>query len=192
MPWDLIFAALGSSSITAVILTVLGVTLAQRIIDQGMASATRRLESLLIKAEEAYKAAVETSAQIDVHLREQRIKVYATIWKETGILPRWPRDTNVTYADILQFSKKLRAWYFNEQGGMWLSTEARKAYGNVQEMNTQVIAKGSEGAIQPDEYDEIQAKCSALRTELTDDLVSRRQAPERIWNYGGLDPHPRE
>jgi hypothetical protein len=180
MPWDIILTALGSSSLTAVIITVLGLTLAQRVIEQGIAGATRRMESSLIQAEEAYKSAIELNAQIDIHLREQRIKVYATIWKETGIVPRWPRATNVAYADILRFSEALRAWYFGEQGGMWLSSEARKAYGNLQETNTTILTQHTEGPLAPDDYEAILAKCSALRTELTNDLVSRRAAPANI------------
>jgi len=181
MSLDVILTILGSSSLTAVIITFLGLTLAQRIIEQGAAAATRRMESSLVKAEEAYKSAIELNAQIDVHLREQRTRVYATIWKETGIVPRWPRATNVTYGDILHFSEKLRAWYFGEQGGMWLSTEARKAYGNLQETNTQVIAgKAVDDRLVDDDYEAILAKCSALRTELTNDLVSRRAAPAKV------------
>jgi hypothetical protein len=177
MPWEIILTALSSSSLTAIIITVLGLTVAQKLIEQGMFSATRRIESSLIKAEEAYKQAIELNAQIDIHLREQRIKVYAKIWKETGILPRWPRATNVTYPDILRFSETLRSWYFEEQGGMWLSTTARKVYGNLQETNTQVLAKRTEGPISAEDYDAILAKCSALRAELTNDLLSRRAAP---------------
>ena len=180
MPWDIILAALGSSSITAIVVVILGLTLAQKFIEQKLSNTTRRLDSSLIQAEEAYKKAVDLNAQIDIHLREQRVKVYAIIWKETGLLPRWPRATDVTYADILQFSQNLRSWYFNEQGGMWLSTAARKVYGNLQETNTNILAKELEGLIKPEDYDAILAKCSALRTELTNDLVSRRAAPTDI------------
>lgn len=177
MPWEIILTALGTSSLTAIILTILGLILAQKFIEQGTASASRRFESSLIKAEEAYEKAIEFSTQIDVHLREQRIKVYGTIWQATSILPRWPRATNVTYADIVRFSEGLRSWYFAEQGGMWLSTSARQAYGNLQETIWQILPQRSEGTISQDDYEAILAKCSLLRTELTNDLVSRRAAP---------------
>lgn len=177
MPWEIILAALGSSSLTAIIITLLGLTFAQKLIEQGMASAGRRLESSLKKAEEAYSKAVDLSTQIDIHLREQRIRVYATIWQSTSILPRWPRATNVTYPNILRFSEGLRSWYFAEQGGMWLSTTARQAYGDLQETIWQILPQRVDGAITEEDYDAILAKCSALRTELTNDLVSRRAAP---------------
>jgi hypothetical protein len=180
MPWDIILASLGSSSLTAIIIVVLGLTLAQKFMEQRLTNATRHFESSLIKAEEAYRKAVDLNAQIDIHLREQRVKVYAIIWQETGILPRWPRATDVKYADILEFSQNLRSWYFNEQGGMWLSTTARKAYGNLQEANTRILAKRAEGVIEREDYDTILAKCSTLRTELTNDLVSRRAAPSDL------------
>jgi hypothetical protein len=180
MPWEIILAALGSSTLTVIIITVLGMTLAQKLIEQGLLSATRRFESSLIQAEDAYKQAIALNAQIDIHLREQRIKVYPSIWQATSILPRWPRATTVTYADILGFSETLRGWYFGEQGGMWLSTDARKAYGNLQETNTLVLAKNADGVITGEDYNAILAKCSALRSELTNDLLSRRAAPVEV------------
>jgi hypothetical protein len=176
MPWDIILATLGTSGVTVVIMTVLGLTLAQKLIEQGVASAARRLESPLNRAEEAYKNAVELNSQIDIHLREQRIKVYSDVWQMTGLFPRWPRATDVTYADALRFSQALRTWYF-EQGGMWLSTAARSAYGDLQETNTRVLAEKLEGELKPPDYDAILDKCHTLRTELTNDLLSRRAAP---------------
>ncbi|MBK9940638.1 MAG: hypothetical protein IPP13_03330 [Kouleothrix sp.] len=176
MPWEIILAALGGSSLTAIIITVVGLTFAQKFIEQGISSAGRRFESSLLQAEEAYKKVVDVSAQIDTHLREQRIKVYGTIWLATSILPRWPRATGVTYPDILRFSETLRSWYF-EQGGMWLSTDARQVYGQLQEQIWQILPKHSDGTITDEEYDAVLAQCSALRTELTKDLVSRRAAP---------------
>lgn len=180
MPWEIILTALGTSSLTVIIVTVLGILLAQKFIEQGTESAGRRFESSLIKAEDAYKKAVELSTQIDVHLREQRIAVYKTIWQATSILPRWPRATNVTYSDILHFSEKLRSWYFDEQGGMWLSTSARKAYGELQDKIWEILSKRLEGKIEDGEYDAILDQCSLLRKELTNDLVSRRAAPSNL------------
>jgi len=180
MPWETILAALGASSFTAIIVTILGITLAQKFIEQGTESAGRRFESSLIKAEDAYKKAVELSMQIDVHLREQRIAVYKTIWQSTSILPRWPRATDVTYADILHFSERLRSWYFDEQGGMWLSTNAREVYGELQKEIWVVLSERRKGKITDEDYDAILEKCSQLRKELTNDLVSRRAAPGNL------------
>lgn len=177
MPWEVILAAVGSSSLTAIVITILGLTLAQKFIEQGIAGAARSFESSLIKAEDAYRKAVDLNAQIDIHLREQRIKVYAAIWQATSILPRWPRATDVTYPDILRFSETLRSWFFAEQGGMWLSTDARAVYGDLQETIWQILPQRAEGVITTEDYDAILAKCSALRKELTNDLLSRRAAP---------------
>lgn len=47
MPWDIILAAVGSSSLTAIIIVVLGVTLAQKFMEQRVANATRHFESSL-------------------------------------------------------------------------------------------------------------------------------------------------
>ena len=72
----------------------------------------------------------------------------------------------------------LRSWFFNS-GGMFLSAKAREAYGEVQESLTSVLKNNQDGRIRVAEvdYDAILAKCSALRAELTHDLLSRREAP---------------
>ncbi|HRV96266.1 MAG TPA: hypothetical protein P5526_29205, partial [Anaerolineae bacterium] len=62
MPWEVILTAVGSSSLTAIIITILGLTLAQKFIEQGITSAARNFESSLIKAEDAYRKAVDLNA----------------------------------------------------------------------------------------------------------------------------------
>jgi hypothetical protein len=94
------------------------------------------------------------------------------------LLPKWPRATDVTYAKLHTLSEGLRDWYFLE-GGIYLSEEARKAYGNVQE-NVCLTVQGKQDeqdkTISDAEYDKLVDCCSALRTELTRDLQSRKRA----------------
>lgn len=86
----------------------------------------------------------------------------------------------MTYKNLNELSKRFRDWYFNE-GGIYLSTQARKAYEVVQdriseivdqhqhELNT-AITYGKNG-----DYERIRDACSKLRTELTRDLESRKR-----------------
>ena len=58
---------------------------------------------------------------------------------------------------------------------MWLSAEARKAYGDLQEQLGAPRTTSGRDRVDPDsaDYDRIVAAFSALRTELTEDLSSR-------------------
>jgi Sec-independent protein translocase protein TatA len=149
-------------------------------LDSELARAEAGYKSELARAEEQYKRALEVSSQIDIHLREQRIAVYKEIWLLTGRLPLWPRDLTLTYAGLLSMSEALRDWYFRT-GGMWLSRAARTAYGAVQERITAILTADPSptGRLDDEHYTEIQKLCSALRTELTNDLLSRSAPPER-------------
>jgi dihydroneopterin aldolase len=57
---------------------------------------------------------------------------------------------------------------------MFLSTEAREAYGDLQETIKQVVEEKPSGLISAEHYDLIRNMCSRLRTALTNDLQSRR------------------
>jgi hypothetical protein len=67
-------------------------------------------------------------------------------------------------------------WYF-ERGGIFLSESARDAYFEVQKCINASLEKNQTGRVSDHDYKAIRALCSALRTELTNDLLSRREAP---------------
>lgn len=118
---------------------------------------------------------VGAKVKVDEALRERRDKDYKVLWKLTGILPKWPK-AQVTYAELGERTEALRDWYFGG-GGLYLSSEARAAYGQAQK----ALCTAVEGAAEPDralegaEYDRLQEALSALRTELTRDLLSRER-----------------
>jgi hypothetical protein len=122
----------------------------------------------------------ERRAKVDEGLRAARIPPYKTLWAATGRLPMWPRRDDVTYGELHDMSMDLRAWYFAQEGGMFLSSAAREAYEVVQVTIADLLAsKTTDGAddavrITPDEYSTLQKACSALRSQLTRDLLSRR------------------
>ncbi|MCK9295878.1 MAG: hypothetical protein M0P70_12420 [Desulfobulbaceae bacterium] len=117
--------------------------------------------------------------QIDIDLRKRRIAVYADLWKLTSVLPKWPKDQNVTYEQLLAFSQALRSWYF-ERGGMYLSRTAHsKGYAPLQDALQSVLSHGKSGKLSGADYDTIRVCCSLLRNYLASDIESRRE---------GLDP----
>jgi hypothetical protein len=119
------------------------------------------------------KNTLDMRAKVDESLRDKRVAVYQKLWQTTEILPKWPRRTDVTYEGLTQFSQGLRDWYFRE-GGMYLSRQARKAYGELQDTIVE-LGTSKTGPITDPVYDEVRDKCSQLRTELTDDILSRRR-----------------
>ena len=134
-------------------------------------------------------AILERRREIAKELIEIRRTAYAQLWRSTGELPRWPRDRGYTYASLATLSAVFRTWYF-ETGGMYLSRDARERYGAMQQAISDVLeartgaAPGSTPTDEPlsdFDYDLVLARCSALRSELTDDLLSRRGAGLFEW-----------
>lgn len=128
------------------------------------------------------KNAVSQRTKIDETVLIERRELYKKLWEKTKLLPKWPKATNVTYEKLHTLSEELRDWYFNE-GGIYLSAEARQAYEHVQsslcqavEANQNKEAATIAATITDSEYKQIRSFCSALRSELTQDLQSRKRA----------------
>lgn len=152
-----------------------------------MADMASVVTSAAIGAVVSYGGAVinnilNTRARVDESLRETRIGVYRDLWKKTELLRKYPRRTDVTYEMLQAFSQQLCDWYFN-QGGMFLSEKARKAYQQLQDTVDAVLKPRPKGSIDSEgtDYEKVRDQCSRLRTELTADLLSRRAAPQLGW-----------
>lgn len=119
-------------------------------------------------------------AQIDVDLRNKRADPYLELWKLGDGLPLWPRNTELTYAHLVDLMNGLRSWYFGG-GGMYLSQASRAKYSDVQNAIGLVVTRGNDRAapVTDADYDTIRNAFSTLRTELTDDLQSRARGPAR-------------
>jgi len=173
MPWE---AILGGATGGVAVAIVLAVLFVKSVTDKIVESAQKRFESALKRAEELHKATLAMAATIDTDLRGRRFAVYAELWKKTGVLPQWPRNRELMYPDLRELTDELRKWYF-ESGGIYPSTTAREVYGEVPKTLTSVLEKQQDGKVTDPDYEALRSKCSALRTELTDDLLSRREAP---------------
>ncbi len=138
--------------------------------------------SALVGAVVSYVLAViqhilEVQTKVDERLRQNRFTVYKVLWEKTGLLPQWPRSTIVTYEKLTGLSEDMRDWYFT-QGGIYLSAQARKSYGDAQEAIQMVLQKEQTSETIPElQYDDLRSTLHKLRTQLTQDLLSRRSAP---------------
>ncbi|HYU25504.1 MAG TPA: hypothetical protein VEO74_09895 [Thermoanaerobaculia bacterium] len=115
-------------------------------------------------------AAFESRRKIDNAVRDKRIETYPRLWEETSLAPRWP-EADVTYSQLRPASERLRDWYYFH-GGMYLSSQARVAYGRLQRRLGELSSK-SDRALDAFDYRKVRNACSALRSELTTDLLSR-------------------
>jgi exonuclease VII small subunit len=177
MPWETIFAVVVGSGLTTTILVVIGLYAARSIIDGAVESGVARYELTLEQALKAFESALELGAQIDIDLRDRRTRAYKYLWQHTEILPKWPRNPGVTYRDLYEFSETLRDWYFRT-GGMYLSRDAQKVYASVQETIWEILKGQQEnGQVEDEHYDAIRDRCSSLRTQMTEDILSRKPAP---------------
>jgi hypothetical protein len=138
--------------------------------------AEKRFDSALRRAEEVHHSLLTTANTIDTDLRAHRIEVYTELWKMTRLVSRWPRNHNLTHRELQHFTEQLRSWYF-ERGGIYLSASARSAYGQVQESLEAIVKNGEDLKVNDADYDTVQGRCSELRSQLTSDLLSRREAP---------------
>src|ERR1700674_417918 len=122
--------------------------------------------------------ALSYRAKVDEGLRDTRLALYRVLWKKTELLPKWPRRTDVTYENLRDLSEELRDWYFGD-GGIFLSRTARKSYGKLQDTIDGILTQPAKGEITDPDYDKVRFRLSKLRSQLTDDLLSRRGA--RRW-----------
>jgi hypothetical protein len=134
-----------------------------------------RQENALIQRIELHE---KTIVQIDVDLRAKRIPVYEKLWALMRVLPKWPRDDTMTYERLRQFSEALRDWYFGT-GGMYLSQSSREAFVTLQDQIRSVLQSDHKGIMlsnATDDYETVRKRCSELRTRLSVDIASRREA----------------
>jgi hypothetical protein len=104
-------------------------------------------------------------------VRAQRLTAYPTAWRRTGVLSRWPR-TDASREHIVRLHEDLRRWYYGE-GGMYLSTRARKRYEHLQLVLESFLSQP--GSNVADHYVSLMEAASYFRTGLTKDLETRER-----------------
>lgn len=149
--------------------------------DQALTILLTSIGAILVAAVGALiGAAINSRAKIDEGLRAQRLQVYPQLWAHTSIASRWPR-TGATWHDLAAVHTMLRHWYYGS-GGLFMSERSRDLYGDVQELVGWLVTGREDSVDQMTsrEYEYVMARCSALRTALTQDLETRSSRP--MWN----------
>jgi hypothetical protein len=170
---------LGAAGVSGIV-AGLGFVFAKRALEKVVDTAYKSFESILAKAEETHKKQLELAGNIDLDLREKRLVAYTEIWKQMRLLPKWPSAAEVRYEDLRELSRGFTKWYF-DGGGMFMSSEARDAYGRLQDEIVDVLdtekKESAPGSGIGGKYEAVREKCSQFRTAITNDLLSRRAAP---------------
>jgi hypothetical protein len=125
----------------------------------------------------------ELEGRYDADLRDLRLGVYPRLWAALEPLARYARERpgRPTRHEIEQIAARLRRWYF-QQGGLFLSAEAREAYFRLQDALAAIIGSDRWAAhgepddeIDPDTFEALRKLGSWLRTALTYDVGTRRR-----------------
>jgi hypothetical protein len=80
----------------------------------------------------------------DTNLRALRIKAYCQLWGLTKPFARYPKPNLLSYQAIDSIALSLRDWYFDD-GGLFLSEEAREYYFNFLDALKIITEKRSGG-----------------------------------------------
>jgi hypothetical protein len=125
----------------------------------------------------------ELEGRYDADLRDLRLKVYPKLWAALEPLALYARvpPGRPTRAEIKELTRELRSWYFHD-GGLYLSSQAREAYFQLQDGLTVVTrsrrweADGTPSdELDADTYEFLRRLGSWLRTTLTYDVGTRRR-----------------
>jgi hypothetical protein len=125
----------------------------------------------------------ELEGRYDAELRDSRLRVYPQLWAALEPLAKYARQPpgRPRRHEIESLARRLRRWYF-EEGGLYLSAEAREAYFQLQDALTAVIESqrwneetGSSNEIDAHTFDALRQIASWLRTTLTYDVGTRRR-----------------
>jgi hypothetical protein len=125
----------------------------------------------------------ELEGRYDAELRDSRLSVYPKLWAALEPLAKYAREPagRPGRNEIEDLARHLRRWYF-EDGGLFLSAEAREAYFQLQDALAAVTESerwtegtGSSEEIDAHTFDALRQIASWLRTTLTYDVGTRRR-----------------
>lgn len=121
-----------------------------------------------------FKYFYDYKGMVHKELWGKRYQEYQTLFSMTGILPQYLQPAIITAGELLKVSEEMRDWYFNT-GGLLLSTKIRNKYFKVQKIIQAFIKCKPANYKIENEYETIRLLFSQLRSQLTDDLMSRNR-----------------
>ena len=113
----------------------------------------------------------ELGAQYDSDLRRDRITAYKELWRCLEPLARYAPPGDFTFGGAQKLAIVLRKWYF-DNGGLFLSEEARDAYFALQD-ELKTLGKPSDIEVPPEILEKLRSRGSTLRTRLSEDVGTR-------------------
>jgi hypothetical protein len=121
------------------------------------------------------KAALAIRAKTNEELRARRLELYPELWRQTAAFSYWP-PIELTRAQLVSLNLATRSWYFDGDGGLFLSENGRHRYGELKQLLSAYIELADPAEpLDRGAYDALAATASALRTGMTEDLETRRQ-----------------
>jgi len=139
------------------------------------------ISSLLTYFSTRSKIRLEMRVEYDRALHDKRLELYKELWPETEPLAGFKPHFVLTYQIVKAFADKTRLWYFNSEGGIYLSKQSRKPYFELKKQ-LQNVLDDEELERQPDaNIDDIKRvtsivdAASRLRASLADDVGTRRE-----------------
>ena len=135
---------------------------------------------------------IASRSGVTADVRAERLEVYPAVWRLTTYISQWP-TTDLHGTDVDDLHQRFRSWYY-EVGGLYLSTNARKRYGNMQqqlELYASSPRSRSHDLVGPAEYEILMSTCSSFRSALTEDLHTRER-PSLLSALSARREHDRE
>jgi len=125
------------------------------------------------------KIRLEMRVEYDKALHNKRLELYKALWPETEPLARFKPHFFLTYSIVNAVAERTRDWYFNKEGGIYLSKQSRKPYFRLKKAMQRVIDDGEmekqpDAKIDDNMRDAIVQAASRLRASLSDDIGTRR------------------
>lgn len=115
--------------------------------------------------------------RLDQSLKDKRHALYADLWQLTGRIPLYPHDEGFSPEKAGELMHRLRTWYFDENGGLYMSKETQDLYVAFQKLLAETRTfDHSDPKDWLKQYGRVQVAGSALRTGMTQDLHSRSAA----------------
>lgn len=125
------------------------------------------------------KVRFDLMIEYDKKLREERLDSYKLLWKELKPLARYSAENELTYEIIRETAGKMRDWYFDEGGGIYLSKQSREPYFDLKKSMQRIIDNENlknQNELPEDDLDKILKRGSILRESLSDDIGTRRES----------------
>jgi hypothetical protein len=131
----------------------------------------------------------ELQYSYDRELRTRRMDSYASLYRQTGNMPRY--WTNHPARSLLStWASGLVDWYFREAGGLYLSDPARDAYLSLFEVMATIANHDSSGErLSEDEVQRLWRAGQALRRQLAAD-IGAAEDPQLRGRHPSVSPPP--